>query len=248
MDWLWLFLTLLAVFDIVASKGRVLFAIGVYRLAEAALMWVFPETALQWTQTFVLLLGLLLWICELGDYRMVLAVEITMTVGMWALEKGSLGDLVVWELEEQSWLEVGKVLGIRALGLAVKYIIGLTGFATLSGLLSESLHFLEQATKQASTEAELGQMAANSLSNLLRTTCFLLLGQAFLWLLERVDGEAPWLLYKWQDGLIAYACAGLKAKEANSPAAFISTVVCGFLSIQTIRAVADWLLPGSYIG
>lgn len=237
MDWLWFLFPPLAVLDIMTLKGRTLFAIGVFYLSQEALIWGFPEwKALQWTQTCVLTVGMLLWVFEYWDYRTVFAVEITMIVGV-----VGIGELGEWK-GEQDWMEIGKDWGIQVLGLAAKYFLGIAGFIVLTGMIIGSLRFLTAATKQANTEAELGEMAVNSLSNLLFTVFLVVLGQAFLWLLDALGGGAPWLLCKWQDGLIAFICASLKAKEANnSPDAFTSTVICGFLSIQAIRETADWL-------
>lgn len=150
---------------------------------------------------------------------------------------GTVGVIGVQRLVE--WINLGILSSL--LGLGIKYAVGLIGFTVLTGLITEYLGLLTIARKQANTEAELEAMAANSISTLFTIVLFLFLGKSLLWLLELYWTEAPWLLYKWLDGLVAYVCAGLKQKEASTSAAYVSTVICGFISIQVLKEAAGYL-------
>jgi hypothetical protein len=160
-------------------------------------------------------------------YRTLLGVGIVVIAGVIGAQK-------LMEL-----IDLGIILSL--VGLGIKYAVGVIGFAVLTGFINEYLGLLAISRKQANTEAELEQMAANSLSTLFIIVLFLFLGKSVLWILELYWSEAPWLLYKWLDGLVAYVCAGLKQKEASTPAVFVSMVICGFISIQAVKEAAYYL-------
>lgn len=205
-----------------------LLSIGTVCLAEAVVAWIQPEwETLQLPHRLMLSAELGLLLLAKVRCRTLLGVGIAVTAGVIGAQK--LVELI----------DLGIILSL--VGLGIKYAVGVIGFAVLTGFINEYLRLLTISRKQANTEAELEQMAANSLSTLFIIVLFLFLGKSVLWILELYWSEAPWLLYKWLDGLVAYVCACLKQKEASTPAVFVSMVICGFISIQAVKEAAYYL-------
>ena len=201
--------------------------IGTLCIAEAVVAGIQPEwKILGFTGRSILYAGLGLLLLAKVRYRTLLGVT-----------AGAIGVQITVVLVE--FIDLGMIWSWVGLGL--KYAVGGISFMVLTDQIHEYLLLLTIARKQAKTEAELEQMAANSISALFIIVLFLFLGKSVLWIWERYWSEAPWLLYKWLDGLVAFVCAGLKQKEASTPAAYISTVMCGFISLQVVKEAAHYL-------
>ena len=225
MEWGWLVALSVVTWEVTLGEGKALFAgLGMWA-GELGLEWM----GYQCTELVVSLrVAAVLWVLGLNHRSLLL-----LLLGLFLLYS-----LSPWFLSLLSTPDPWSSYLSTPLKLFFQYSLGIVSFGILSASVDVALHHLNSiSTLTTDNQLHLQRLAADSISALLLLLFYLFLAQLVLWGFETYSGEAPWILLKWMDGLIAYSCTMLKCGEVKEDkgVAFISIWMCGFVSIQMIR-------------